>query len=204
MADDFYKELGVDKDARPEDIKRAFKRKASKHHPDKGGDTKAFQAITLAYDVLSDPRRRAHYDSTGVDQTLLDRKKQIRTDLANAFMAAVESEKNVDHVDLLDKVAGFITNAIRQNYTALGQARAKIKKLENVHKRLSRRGAGGADDPISARLLGEITAAKTSITFGEDTVKVQLEMLEELKQYSYRTDEQPFHYGSKTTITFNP
>ena len=60
---DHYTTLGVDKNATPEDIKKAFRKLASMHHPDKGGDTATFQKIQNAYDVLSDPNKRMQYDS---------------------------------------------------------------------------------------------------------------------------------------------
>ena len=60
---DHYATLGVAKTASPDEIKRAYRRLASQHHPDKGGDTAQFQAIQSAYEVLSDPARRAEYDN---------------------------------------------------------------------------------------------------------------------------------------------
>lgn len=60
-----YQTLGVNRDATADDIKRAYRKLASKHHPDRGGDTKVFQEIQTAYDTLSDPQRRAAYDNPG-------------------------------------------------------------------------------------------------------------------------------------------
>lgn len=60
---DYYSVLGVDKTATPDDIKRAYRKMASKHHPDKGGDTAQFQQIQAAYDTLSDPQKRQEYDN---------------------------------------------------------------------------------------------------------------------------------------------
>lgn len=60
---DHYATLGVNKNANQDEIKKAFRKLASQHHPDKGGDTKKFQEIQAAYDVLSDPAKRAQYDS---------------------------------------------------------------------------------------------------------------------------------------------
>ena len=60
---DHYKTLGVVKTASSDEIKKAFRRLASKHHPDKGGDTVAFQTIQAAYDVLGDPQKRQAYDN---------------------------------------------------------------------------------------------------------------------------------------------
>jgi hypothetical protein len=48
---DHYAALGVARTATPDEIKRAFRKLASQHHPDKGGDTKKFQEIQAAYDT---------------------------------------------------------------------------------------------------------------------------------------------------------
>lgn len=58
-----YETLGVPKGASDEDIKRAYRKLASQHHPDKGGDTRRFQEIQTAYDILSDPQKRAQHDN---------------------------------------------------------------------------------------------------------------------------------------------
>lgn len=58
-----YETLGIDKSASPEEIKKAYRKLASKHHPDKGGDTATFQKIEEAYRTLSDPTKKAEYDN---------------------------------------------------------------------------------------------------------------------------------------------
>jgi DnaJ-class molecular chaperone len=58
-----YQTLGVERNASVDEIKRAYRKLASKHHPDRGGDTKVFQEIQTAYDTLSDPQRRVAYDN---------------------------------------------------------------------------------------------------------------------------------------------
>lgn len=60
-----YEILGVPKDADEESVKRAYRKLALKHHPDKGGDAKKFQALSLAHSILSDPEKRKIYDQTG-------------------------------------------------------------------------------------------------------------------------------------------
>jgi curved DNA-binding protein len=60
---DHYSTLGIDKNATQDEIKKAFRSLASKHHPDKGGDTAKFQEIQTAYATLSDPDKRAEYDN---------------------------------------------------------------------------------------------------------------------------------------------
>lgn len=64
---DYYSILGVDRSASAEDIKRAYRKLASTHHPDKGGDTAMFQQIQEAYAVLGDEQKRKHYDNPAPD-----------------------------------------------------------------------------------------------------------------------------------------
>ncbi len=66
MAKDYYQILGIDKSATAEEIKKAFRRLAHQHHPDKqGGDEAKFKEINGAYQVLSDPEKRQQYDQYG-------------------------------------------------------------------------------------------------------------------------------------------
>jgi len=59
----YYQTLGVDRNANPDEIKRAYRKLASQHHPDKGGDKNKFQEIEQAYRTLSDPHQRAIHDN---------------------------------------------------------------------------------------------------------------------------------------------
>ncbi len=65
MAKDYYVILGVSKTASDDDIKKAFRRLAHTHHPDKGGDAVRFKDINEAYQILSDKKKRAAYDQFG-------------------------------------------------------------------------------------------------------------------------------------------
>jgi curved DNA-binding protein len=67
---DFYETLGVARDAKPEDIQRAYRKLARTYHPDINKDPAAeerFKEISEAYDVLSDPQTRRRYDAFGED-----------------------------------------------------------------------------------------------------------------------------------------
>ncbi len=62
---DYYEILGVSKDASADEIKKAFRRAAIEHHPDRGGDEAKFKEINEAYEVLKDPAKRQRYDQFG-------------------------------------------------------------------------------------------------------------------------------------------
>lgn len=64
-AKNYYDILGVSRNATPEEIKKAFRKQARKHHPDAGGSEERFKEINEAYEVLSDPEKRKQYDQFG-------------------------------------------------------------------------------------------------------------------------------------------
>lgn len=63
----YYELLGVGKNATDAEIKKAYRKKALKEHPDKGGDAEKFKDISKAYETLMDPQKRAAYDKYGED-----------------------------------------------------------------------------------------------------------------------------------------
>jgi len=69
MSQDYYELLGVGRSASPDDIKKAFRKLAMQHHPDRNRDDKdaekRFKEINHAYDILKDPEKRAAYDRYG-------------------------------------------------------------------------------------------------------------------------------------------
>ena len=68
MSTDYYKTLGVLKNASPDEIKKAYRKLALECHPDRGGgdeSEKKFKEVNEAYQVLSDPQKRSTYDQFG-------------------------------------------------------------------------------------------------------------------------------------------
>jgi len=69
MAQDYYKTLGIDKNANADEIKKAYRKMAMKYHPDQNKDNKEaeakFKEVNAAYDVLKDDDKRAAYDRFG-------------------------------------------------------------------------------------------------------------------------------------------
>jgi DnaJ-class molecular chaperone len=66
MSKDYYKILGVEKNASQDEIKKAFRKLAHEHHPDKKtGNADKFKEANEAYGVLSDPQKRQQYDTFG-------------------------------------------------------------------------------------------------------------------------------------------
>ena len=62
---DPYGALGLQRGATEDEVKKAYRKLAREHHPDKGGDAEKFKKVQEAYEVLSDPQKRQNYDQWG-------------------------------------------------------------------------------------------------------------------------------------------
>lgn len=65
MSKEYYAVLGISKDASEDEIKKAYRKLAMQHHPDRGGDAEKFKEVNEAYWVLSDPAKKREYDTYG-------------------------------------------------------------------------------------------------------------------------------------------
>ncbi len=62
---DYYEVLGIGKNASADEVKKAFRKLAIEHHPDRGGDETKFKEVNEAYEVLKDDKKRQRYDQFG-------------------------------------------------------------------------------------------------------------------------------------------
>jgi curved DNA-binding protein CbpA len=102
MKQDYYSVLGVNKDARSEEIKAAYRDKASEHHPDHGGSESAMALLNVAYRTLRDPSSRKYYDQHGEEEdvSVVD---QMARDLILSNFDKIIRAKEID-VDIIPTV----------------------------------------------------------------------------------------------------
>lgn len=121
-----YETLGVKEDATDADLKRAYRQKATEHHPDKGGDARDFAEVAQAYETLKDPQRRQLYDATGQDrQTPIE--QEVQSVLVQFFSEALQSPSDIS-------ILGFARSKVKDGARRMNAQRkemnARRKKLE--------------------------------------------------------------------------
>lgn len=122
---DHYETLGVPRDADAATIKRAFRKKASAAHPDRGGDPATMALVNRAHDVLIDPERRERYDRTGTDDAARPPADEAAELLMSAFAAALDEPEGRFMEAVRAKVAGLVAQGER----SVRQLDGKISKL---------------------------------------------------------------------------
>lgn len=139
---DYYKIMGVDRKADEEEIKRAFRKLALKHHPDKNPDDKEseerFKEISEAYDVLGDPVKRAKYDRLGSSyQTWQRRGGQPGGFDWSQWTTAAPGGMRVEVGDIGDLFGDFsdffnaiFSGTIGQEQGFSGQPRGRLRDIE--------------------------------------------------------------------------
>tara|TARA_X000000950_G_scaffold286749_1_gene396655 strand:+ start:11768 stop:12859 length:1092 start_codon:yes stop_codon:yes gene_type:complete len=90
---ELYTRLGIDKNADIDEIKKAFRKKAIKHHPDKGGKEDDFKKIKEAYEILGDKDKRAKYDLYGMS-SVTDNISNATTDIFENFFGVQQRTKD--------------------------------------------------------------------------------------------------------------
>jgi curved DNA-binding protein CbpA len=126
-----YETLGVPRTATADEIKQAFRRKASAAHPDKGGSAEDMAAINRAYEVLGDETRRAAYDESGLDAEVKPVEAEARDALLSLFDAAMKSSDG----NWLQEVSSMLTQ--HRNGLSVAQSDTQ-RKLDRLVKRVGK------------------------------------------------------------------
>lgn len=184
--DDLYSVLDVDKDASPEEIKKAYKKLANKYHPDKpNGDEEVFKLIQKAYEVLSDPDKRQNYDMTGIYEGEDAQAAQMaRVHLSNQIINIIASSKEVEYVDIIGKIKGEIHSDLNNNINAKARINQTIEKLKNNKSRAKAGLVLNMFEKMIADCESEIEQVNRNNAVAEMALKI-------INQCGYKFDTKP-------------
>ena len=157
-----YDALGINKKATPEDIKRAYRGRARKTHPDAGGSADEFALVCRAKDILSDPVRREKYDRTGEeDAGGPDQAEAFAMDVAMQALGHVLREieasgRRYVEFDLVRDAIRKIEGDIATMNENAGRLRAEATRQRDIAKRFKAK----KGKPNRLRTLFENNAAQ--------------------------------------------
>lgn len=144
---DYYGLLEVPRDATPEQIKKAYRRKSAECHPDRnGGDSGAMAAVNKAYEVLSDPVQRALYDAEGEKGVQeagdIQQKAERRLkDFINHLIFQM-AQQSMQIPSIKAAMTHHFREALMQEEDNLDSLREALGVLKKQKGRLSRRSKG--------------------------------------------------------------
>lgn len=173
-----YEKLGVSKDATADELKRAYREKATRLHPDKGGDAKEFAEVARAYEILNDPARRLLYDATGADERK-PLEVEVQTILMEGFSRALASEQDIE-------VTAFTRNGLKVRQKGFPAEVKKIKaakkKLEAKRKTIKSNGPTNLAHMIIDTELQRLDASLIMVEHEKEVVQACLEALDEYEE----------------------
>ena len=186
MTTSLYDDLELPKTCTSEELKHKYRILAQLHHPDKGGDVEKFKRMKLAYEVLSDPIKREHYDSTG------DHYDDVNLDSEVMGRLAVMLSQFVQHInpeidDLILKMRIEIRALQQLTTNAIVECNELIAKFKIISKkiRLKKEGENLLKLVVDKKVLGlhnEVINHKRGLI-------VFARMLEVLDDYHFSSDE---------------
>lgn len=183
-----YDDLGVDKHASHDQIKRAYRSGAQKHHPDKGGDPATFHALQAAYDVLGDEERRKRYDETGSTGRPPDPLEQARTLAAQAFAAAV-LQNDVERENIIEGLRRGAKDEQAKFHRQIKEHNRTIAKLESARGRLQRKRGLEGENVLAMAIDAQIANLRRDIKEAERMRALGDVILGVLDEYDYRVDK---------------
>jgi len=183
-----YDTLGIDEDADPDEIKKAYKSKAQKHHPDKnGGDDSQFKQIAKAFDILSDKQRRKQYDECGTTENNGSIEAQAVSNLNSLFVDVLE-HPDIFHADIIKMINDVIKQKIAECKIGIRSAEKKIRRLKKINKKIKHKKKGR--DLFKTVIKNEINNCNRKINSYKNTEAVSSVMMEMLSHYEFDYEKQ--------------
>lgn len=180
-----YDELGVEPTATPQQVKKAYRRRAKKVHPDKSpAAVEEFLAVQKAYYILSDDRRRALYDRYGETAKTTPEDAAAKT-LVNLLIQIVD-QADATHCDCVAAARDAVERNRRQISKQKGDAEKAVKNFREAARRLT---AKRSPDPVAAALEARAIELEGIAKAHDFQLDAMAETAKLLEGYNYKVDK---------------
>lgn len=184
---DLYDELELPRNCTFDEIKQQYRTLAQINHPDKGGDEKKFIRIKEAYETLSDPIKRAHYDNTGDYYQDSNINNEVQNRLSN-MISHFTQQINPEIDDLILKMKVDIYEAQRNTNQAIVECNNIIRKLTIISNKIKLKQIEG-ENFLKKLVDVKITQKQTELSSHKRTLLVFDKMLEILEDYHFSMED---------------
>lgn len=187
---ELYETLGVEPDADPAAIKSAHRKAVARLHPDNQdtGDRDGFERAQRAYEILSDPEKRAHYDRTGDTEHKADNEQgQIIAIVVKEFTAACQ-RASLEHDDICALAIKSIIETCTGMKAQIKAGRDDIKSMEKARERVRRK---DGENFIASAMSAMINNTEHAITQIEASKAKHEAAIDLLKSFEYTVDPRP-------------
>lgn len=173
---DYYEILGVERSATFDEIRASYRELVKKNHPDKGGSPEKFRLIQIAYETLSDPKKKAEYDSS-------NEANPVVSFLTRLFLHVLDQSdpEKTDIFKVMEKAALVKLQEMANQKQAI---KRKIKRLNKALKRI-KKDSGGLFKSV---LLTQIKICEDSFADLEKAEKIVIEAYKKILGCEYDLD----------------
>lgn len=189
---DLYETLGVPRDADEKAIRKAYRSKSKKAHPDAGGSDKEFNELNHAMEVLTDPDRRARYDATGEhEQAQPDNLQAQALNFIALLFKQLMGQSPATTLDYPRVIEKHILEMLAHSGAQRAVVNQKIAQMERLRGRFSADG----QDVMSAMVESEIAEARAPLAQADASDKMMATALEIVKRHKFKADQQHMGQG---------
>jgi curved DNA-binding protein CbpA len=182
-----YDELELSRNCTFEEIKQQYRTLAQINHPDKGGSEEKFIRIKEAYETLSDPVKRAHYDSTGDYYEDSNINNEVKNRLAN-MIDHFTQQINPDIDDLILKMKVDIYQAKQTANNAIVECNNILRKLSTISNKIKLKKEKG-ENFLKTIVELKITRGQNELAGHKRMLLVFDKMLEILEDYHFSMED---------------
>jgi curved DNA-binding protein CbpA len=190
---DLYEIVGVDKNATKDQIKKAYRKKAAKVHPDVGGDTEKFKELAKAYHIIFDQDKRKRYDegesAESISQAAKSEDEEITQNLRVLFIQIV-LQHDPKHTDIIGILKKHIEKQAPELERLIAVEKTLVERFETAIARLKI--TEGSENFLAISAKYQIDTFKRKIEAFENQKKIGIGMLKRIEAFSYEFEADPF------------
>lgn len=195
--ENLYDILGIDKDASQDDVRKAYRKKAQENHPDKNPNDKdagkKFYQVKVAYEVLSDAKRRKKYDNYGDTNEDIPQLRVLAIQEVCAMVLQIVDQVDINKTDVIKLAVANFKKNIEIHEDKIEKSKANIAKRRVALSRIKQKRKGKkSGDFIRNAIEKDILDYESGIESAKETITLAKAAIDVANEYEYEV----FSFGA--------